>query len=106
MANAFSVGGGVKFGAAAQEENLFRRSSCLLQLRPVEVKRNPDGSLKDPSKYTRTSSALINGKNDVVELDVDKPRVCVKGAEDKAHATLGYEWLAGEEAFLWYEMRV
>eukprot|EP00392_Amoebophrya_sp_AT5.2_P014670 g14831.t1 len=56
MANARNVGGGVNRGAAAQEENIFRRSDCLLT-----VDQNQLGP--DPAHYNKKTRDLIWGKN-------------------------------------------
>jgi hypothetical protein len=48
---------------------------------------------------------LISGRAGRVYLDVDRPRVCIRGAEDRASADLGYPWLGTSDVFPYYELR-
>lgn len=93
MANAYSAGGGYTGGAAAQEENMFRRTSChfYLPLEHMDKKRN---------RYHPDLTDLIEGKRGLVYLDHQNIRVCVKGNETK-----GYPNLSMEEVIPFYELR-
>lgn len=96
MANAYSPGGGYLTGCAAQEENMFRRTDCHF-------------SLLD-NAYTQADTALINAQNGIVYLDIDHPRVCVRGRElarsrDRISSPDDYKWLAESEIFPFYELR-
>ncbi|CAD7950416.1 unnamed protein product [Amoebophrya sp. A120] len=103
MANEQFVGGMVKYGTAAQEENIFRRSDCLDSLRNDQVQPG------DMDRYNDKTRSRINGSRGKVYLDDEHPRVCVKGPEDIKNTpggrVGGYEWLGPDETFLWYEMR-
>ena len=91
MANSIIPGGGVQFGCGAQEENLFRRSNC---------------SLYDcPKIYPNNLTNLLTGQQDVVYLDVDRVRVCIRGPENLKQDDLGYRWLNDNEIFPFFEMR-
>lgn len=82
MANAISPGGGYVEGAAAQEENMFRRSDCHFSI---------DRKMLYPNvgKYLPKWRDLISAEQDLVYLD-DKPRVCVRGPEHPSRKDLGY----------------
>jgi hypothetical protein len=41
----------------------------------------------------------------VVYLDKDRPRVCIRGPEERASANLGYRWLTDEQLFPFFELR-
>ena len=48
---------------------------------------------------------LLSAKFEIVYLDKEHPRVCIRGPENRQADELGYEWLAEEEIFSFYEMR-
>ena len=98
MANAYVPGGAYVEGTVAQEENMFRRTDCHLAV---------DASEMDPrtEHYTRAMSELLNAASGRVLLDMERPRVCVRGPEDRAREDLGYAWLADDEVFPFYELR-
>lgn len=98
MANAHVPGGGYIEGSPAQEENMFRRSDCHLALGDHEF---------DPitERYTPEMTALLDGVHGRVLLDVERPRVCLRGPEDRSAADLGYAWLADDELFPFCELR-
>lgn len=98
MANAYVPGGGYVEGMAAQEENMFRRTDCHFHISSLEY---------DAAKnsYTPEMTELITGKNGVVYLDTEKPRVCIRGRENKFRSDLGYAWLKENEIFPFYELR-
>jgi len=98
MANAYFPGGGYLRGAAAQEENMFRRTDCHFGVRPEHVKAEGE-------TYSEAMSRLISGCEGRVYLDIESPRVCVRGPEDPGHPDLGYRWLNEGEIFMFYELR-
>ena len=104
MANGYSPGGGYTSGAAAQEENMFRRTDCHFSLRRYQIIENNTHS-KCKWVYTPEQSALINGVNGFVYLDMNKARVCIRGPEDYTADDLGYKWLKDDEIFPFYELR-
>lgn len=40
-----------------------------------------------------------------VYLDTQRPRVCIRGPEDRSRAGLGYPWLSGDHVFPFFELR-
>ncbi|WED42027.1 poly(ADP-ribose) glycohydrolase domain-containing protein [Legionella cardiaca] len=96
MANAFSPGGGYLEGMVAQEENMYRRTDCHFHVTDDEM--NPE-----KNRYTQEMTDFINGKNDRVYLDTDKPRVCIKGQETKDESS--YRDLDDNDYFLFYELK-
>lgn len=98
MANAFVAGGGYVEGMAAQEENLFRRSDCHFSSTPDRV---------DPvtGRYRPAMTSLLSAEQGRVYLDTARPRVCIRGPEDRSAADLGYAWLRDEDIFPFYELR-
>jgi hypothetical protein len=98
MANAYVPGGGYVEGMGAQEENMYRRTDCHFYITEKEYDRSLN-------RYKPFMTELISGKNGVVYLDIDNPRICIRGAEDKTHNTLGYAWLKEDEIFPFYELR-
>jgi hypothetical protein len=98
MANAFVPGGGYVEGASAQEENIFRRSSCHFSITPDDYHAARD-------LYYPRMTRLLQGETGLVYLDRQQPRVCIRGAEDAAKADLGYAWLADEAIFPFFELR-
>lgn len=100
MANAYGPGGGYTDGMVAQEENMFRRTDCHFAIVRKTFMRS-DGS----EQYTSEQSDLINGVNGRVYLDTEHPRVCIRGPENRSKSNLGYDWLADDEIFPFYELR-
>jgi len=97
MANAYCFGGGYVEGCIAQEENMFRRTDCHFSI---------GRSALDPhGMYLKDQTRLLNGKDGIVSLDVDRPRVCIRGSEDRSRPDLGYRWLDDDEVFPFYELR-
>jgi hypothetical protein len=92
MANAYGPGGGYTDGMVAQEENMYRRTDCHYSLHREEV-------------YGEDMSTLINGELGRVYLDARRPRVCLRGPEDRHAKDLGYPWLPDHEVFLFFELR-
>jgi hypothetical protein len=48
---------------------------------------------------------LLSAHDGVVYLDKDRPRVCIRGPEDRASTDMGYRWLPDEEVFPFFELR-
>ncbi len=98
MANAFCPGGAYVEGAIAQEENLFRRTDCHFYIADDEYDRDQDC-------YRPHMTALLSAHDGAVYLDTERPRVCIRGPEDRARPDLGYAWLADDQVFPFYELR-
>ena len=98
MANAEVPGGGYVEGAPAQEENMFRRTDCHFRVGEEEYDARLDA-------YRPAMTRLLSARYGAVYLDVERPRVCLRGAEDRARADLGYPWLADDEIFPFFELR-
>ena len=111
MANSKNPGGGYQTGAAAQEENMFRRTNCHFSI-------NRD-SMLDPNKdksyyfYNEKYQDLISAKDgENTYIDVKNPRICIKDRETyNGHNTLegtqniGYKLYDASDIFLFYELR-
>ena len=91
MANAIKFGGGYKNGASAQEENMFRRTTCSLD-RTGLLDATTD-------TYSPRMTDLLNGLNDRVYF-TKEPRVCFLESDDK-----NYKHLDPTEIFPFYELR-
>ncbi len=98
MANAYVPGGAYVEGAIAQEENMFRRTDCHLRIDPNEYDEVLD-------RYVPAMTSLLSAERGSVYLDVDRPRVCIRGPEDRERSDLGYRWLEEDEVFSFYELR-
>ena len=106
MANSTKPGGGYESGEAAQEENMFYRSSCHFF-----IDRIKEIDPRAPTKYTETMTKLIEAVDDEVYLDVQCPRVCIKGEEKQEPAAGATTQINRTESykditpFPFYEMR-
>ena len=98
MANAYMPGGAYPEGAIAQEENMFRRTDCHLRVDQSEYDEDVD-------RYVPAMTSLLSAEQGAVYLDLDRPRVCIRGPEDRARDDLGYEWLERDEIFSFLELR-
>jgi hypothetical protein len=98
MANAYVPGGAYVEGAAAQEENMFRRTDCHFRIGPAEYDSRLDC-------YLPQMTRLLTARDDVVYLDTEHPRVCIRGAEDRSREDLGYPWLPEDQVFPFFELR-
>ena len=98
MANAFVPGGAYVEGAPAQEENMFRRTNCHFSVGPEEY----DAA---QGRYHLHMTSLLSAENGKVYLDSENPRICIRGPEDRSRSDLGYQWLADEEVFPFFELR-
>jgi hypothetical protein len=114
MASAVYPGGSYNLGGSGQEENMFRRTNCHFTVNREDLREIPKEELTDIEQGAAYSQAywhynsdlkdLIEGKNKLVYLDKDNPRICIKGAETVSD-DLGYSVLANDEIFSFYEMR-
>ena len=98
MANAYLPGGAYVEGAVAQEENLFRRTDCHFRVGEDEYDSDFD-------RYRPEMTKLLSAQDGRVYLDVQHARVCIRGAEDRSRADLGYSWLPEDEVFPFFELR-
>lgn len=98
MANAFVPGGAYVEGTVAQEENMFRRTDCHFRVGPDEYDERID-------RYLPETTELLSAANGRVYLDVETPRVCIRGPEDRGREDLGYAWLADDDVFPFFELR-
>lgn len=98
MANAYVPGGAYVEGAAAQEENMYRRTDCHFHIGNEEYDADLD-------RYRPAVTRLLLAKEGRVYLDVASPRVCIRGSENRSRSDLGYRWLPDDEVFPFYELR-
>ncbi len=98
MANAYVPGGAYVEGAIAQEENMFRRTDCHFRVDADDYDEARD-------RYVPAMTSLLSAQRGAVYLDIDRPRVCVRGPEDRDRQDLGYEWLRPDEIFTFFELR-
>ncbi|USQ13207.1 DUF2263 domain-containing protein [Legionella lytica] len=96
MANAELPGGLYLEGMGAQEENMYRRSNCHFHVHDEEMD-------EEKIYYTKEMTDLINGVPGHVYLDVQTPRVCIKGSEGPNIS--GYDDLSPSDYFLFYELK-
>ncbi|MCZ6830026.1 MAG: DUF2263 domain-containing protein, partial [Gammaproteobacteria bacterium] len=98
MANAYVPGGGYVEGSMAQEENMFRRTDCHFSIDSRSYDERYDC-------YRPEWTALVSGERGEVFLDIESPRVCVRGPEDLTRTDLGYPWLDDDQIFPFFELR-
>ena len=98
MANAYVPGGAYVEGAAAQEENMFRRTDCHFRVRKEEFDVELD-------RYVPEMTRFLSARDGVVYLDTQQPRVCIRGPEDRSRQDLGYPWLPEDQVFPFFEFR-
>lgn len=108
MANAIHPGGGFTTGAAAQEENMLRRTNIM------KTFASP-GVLKwhgEKVVYSTAMSKLINGTTGRVYCDHPMPlsasnemHICVRGREERNQEDMGYRYLGEHQVFPFYELR-
>ena len=98
MANAYVPGGAYIEGAIAQEENMFRRTDCHFRIDADEYDVTTD-------RYLPEMTRLLSAHDGMVYLDKDRPRVCIRGPEERASANMGYRWLPNEQVFPFFELR-
>lgn len=98
MANAYVPGGAYVEGAAAQEENMFRRTDCHFRIDADQYDARLD-------RYLPEMTRLLTAQDGRVYLDTGQPRVCIRGGEDRTRADLGYAWLSADQVFPFFELR-
>ncbi len=98
MANAYVPGGAYVEGAIAQEENIFRRTDCHFQISADEYDSTLD-------RYHPHMTRLLSAQDGLVYLDIQRPRVCIRGPEDRSRTDLGYPWLPHDQVFPFFELR-
>ena len=98
MANPYVPGGAYVEGAVAQEENMFRRTDCHFQVGHEDYDPTTDC-------YRPEKTRLLLAQDGRVYLDSQRPRVCIRGPEDRASHDLGYPWLGDDQVFPFLEMR-
>ncbi|RYH05864.1 poly(ADP-ribose) glycohydrolase domain-containing protein [Tropicimonas sp. IMCC6043] len=98
MANAYVPGGGYVEGMVAQEENMYRRTDCHFHIGPEEYDEARD-------LYFPEMTQLLQAVEGRVYLDTARPRVCLRGAEDRSQSDLGYAWLPDNLVFPFFELR-
>jgi hypothetical protein len=98
MANPYVPGGAYVEGAVAQEENIFRRTDCHFQVGHEDY--DPTTDCYHPDK-----TRLLLAQDGRVYIDSQRPRVCIRGPEDRASHDLGYPWLGDDQVFPFLEMR-
>jgi hypothetical protein len=98
MANPYVPGGAYVEGAVAQEENMFRRTDCHFQVGDEDYDLATDC-------YRPEKTRLLLAQDGRVYLDSQRPRVCIRGPEDRSSHDLGYGWLSYDEVFPFLEMR-
>ena len=98
MANPYVPGGAYVEGAVAQEENMFRRTDCHFQVGDEEYDSTID-------QYRPEATRLLLAQDGRGYLDSQRPRVCIRGPEDRASHDLGYPWLGDDDVFPFLEMR-
>jgi hypothetical protein len=98
MANAYVPGGAYVEGAVAQEENMFRRTDCHFAVTDADYDPGAD-------RYHPEKTRLLRAQDGRVFLDTARPRVCIRGPEDRTRDDLGYPWLADERVFPFFELR-
>lgn len=98
MANAYVPGGAYVEGAVAQEENMFRRTDCHFRIGEDEYDAQSDC-------YLPAMTRLLSAQDGAVYLDMERPRVCIRGPEDRSRTDLGYAWLPDDQVFPYFELR-
>jgi hypothetical protein len=98
MANAHVPGGAYVEGAVAQEENMFRRTDCHVRIGEDEYDAPLD-------RYRPAITRLLSAQDGVVYLDTKRPRVCIRGPEDRSRTDLGYPSLPDDQVFPFFELR-
>jgi len=98
LANQSTPGSGVIGGSAAQEENMWRRSTCALSVKDEDYKG-----------YSEDMQQLVGGQQGMVYFD-KSPRVCFKTREDYAGSKenppfRGYKMMPDDDIFPFYELR-
>jgi O-acetyl-ADP-ribose deacetylase (regulator of RNase III) len=111
MANSKNPGGGYQTGAAAQEENMFRRTNCHFSInRDSMLNPNEDKSYYFYKPHMQNLIGAKDGEN--TYIDLENPRICIKDRETyndvntlEGTKNIGYGELSDDDKFLFYELR-
>jgi O-acetyl-ADP-ribose deacetylase (regulator of RNase III) len=111
MANSKNPGGGYQTGAAAQEENMFRRTNCHFSInRDSMLNPNKDKSYYFYKPHMQDLIGAKDGEN--TYIDVENPRICIKDKETyngvntpEGTQNIGYKQYDASNIFLFYELR-
>lgn len=116
MANARFPGGGGGYmeGTLAQEENMFRRTDChffvnrkfcdMTWLPDLHAKSSVVKSQVHDFVYKKEMQELINGEHGYTYLDMETPRVCIRGPATKPQEE-GYKMFEAHDLFPFYELK-
>jgi hypothetical protein len=77
---------------------MFRRTNCHFCIGEDEYDVGLD-------RYIPEMTQLLSAVKGTVYLDTERPRVCIRGPEDRSRHDLGYPWLADDQVFPFYELR-
>src|SRR5262249_41363891 len=78
--------------------NMFRRTDCHFRIDQDQYDGTRD-------RYHSQITRLLSARHGAVYLDVEQPRVCIRGPEDRSRADLGYSWLLEDQVFPFFELR-
>ena len=99
MANARKMGGGVKSGSGAQEENMFRRTTCYLNRSVGLLSKSTNEVFKEGDTYSDWFANEVYGGSDTGLVPI-YDAVCFKEEEAK-----GYADRTDRDIFPFYELR-
>ena len=87
---------------------MFRRTDCHFSLsreKMYTTKTKWFNVAEGDYVYKPEAEDLINAKEETVVLDIETPRVCFRSGESDAAKFHGYQYLAHDDVFPFYEMR-
>lgn len=95
-------------GSAGQEADMYRRTDCHFSLSSAVIDMEDD---RKCALYLPEHVDLITAKNGEVYIDIDHPRVCLRGPANGTHTNssetypIDNKWLPEKDIFLFYELR-